>query len=60
MNAGRPGRVAERNIGKSQEKQERPESAVGAIIAGSDQGRSDWRRDRLDLGKVASSVLRAD
>ena len=46
--------------GKPQEKQEHPESAVGAILAGSDQGRSDWRRDRLDLEKVASSVLRGD
>ena len=60
MNAGRPGRVAERTIGKSQEKQEHPQSAVGAIIAGSDEGRSDWQCDRLHLEKVASSVLRAD
>ena len=46
--------------GKPQEKQEHPESAVGAILAGSDQGRSDSRRDRLELEKVASSVLRGD
>lgn len=59
MNAGRPGRVAERIIGKSQEKQEYPEWAVGAIIAGSDQGRSDWRRDRLNLEKAPSPIVRA-